>query len=179
VKQLNQEVEEIRYKLMSNINRKIKRQNKVVKTVKKQSHIQDICNAFLINRFKAFVTDTFMIMMPLMYISFYVLLGSREDFAQHMALGWSYIMLPHFVVTILFWYFKAQTPGLRAYELAIVDSYTGDKPTIVSLINRYIFTTLSMVFILPMFVPYFNKKRKTLQDILSGTCITNRPNDTI
>ena len=151
----------------------------IPKKEKKQSSPKNICNSTLINRFKAFVTDTFMLMMPLMYVSFYFILGSREAFAQNMLLGWVYIMIPHFIVTILFWHFKGQTPGLKAYELSVVDSDTGQRPTIVLLINRYMFTTISIALILPMVIPYFNKNKKTLQDILSHTCIKNTPNKTI
>ena len=139
----------------------------------------NISEASLLNRFKAFITDTFMLLMPLMYISFYFILGSREEFAQNMVLGWIYIMIPHFIITILFWFFKGQTPGLKAYELSIVDSDTGEKASLLLLINRYMFTTISLVLVLPLFIPYLNKKKKTLQDILSHTCVKNTPNDTV
>jgi uncharacterized RDD family membrane protein YckC len=135
--------------------------------------------ANLMDRFKAFVTDTFMILMPLMYVVFYFVMGSREEFAQDKISGWLDIMLPHFIITVSFWYFKAQTPGLKAYELKIADNETQEKPTLVSLINRYVFTTLSILTILPLFIPFFNKNKKTLQDIVSNTYIKNSPNEII
>jgi uncharacterized RDD family membrane protein YckC len=130
-------------------------------------------SASLMDRFKAFLTDTFLIMMPIMYLVFYIVMGSRQEFAQHMGMGWVYIMVPHFIATIGFWKFAkfGQTPGQKAYEVKIVDSSTGEKAGLVSLINRYIFTSLSMVMILPLIVPYINKERKTLQDIVSNTTV--------
>jgi len=133
-------------------------------------------NSSLMLRFKAFLTDTFMLTMPLMYIVTYLVMGSLQDFSSQKALGWTYIMLPHLLIVVSLWYFKRQTPGMKAYDLYIVDSVTGKKPTLVSVINRYIFTTLSIVFIFTMFIPFFNKSRRTLQDFISGTIIQEIPN---
>ena len=141
---------------------------KVVKTIKEKLVLR---NASLILRFKAFLTDTFMLTMPLMYIVTYVVLGSLEDFSSQKMLGWLYIMLPHLIIVLALWYFKRQTPGMKAYDLYIVDSNTGKKPSVASLINRYIFTTLSIVFFFTMFIPFLNKSRRTLQDFVSGTII--------
>ena len=134
----------------------------------------DIKSALLLDRFKAFTTDTFLIMMPIIYAVFYVVMGSREEFAQHMGMGWVYIMIPHFIITIGFWKFAdlGQTPGMKAYEVRLVDASSKDSEvSIISLINRYIFTTLSIALLLPLMVPYINKERKTLQDIVSNTMI--------
>jgi len=128
-------------------------------------------NSSLMLRFKAFLTDTFMLTMPLMYIVTYVVMGSLQDFSSQKAIGWFYIMLPHFAIVFSLWYFKRQTPGMKAYDLYIVDSVTGKQPSIISIINRYIFTTLSMVFFFTMFIPFLNKSRRTLQDFVSGTII--------
>ena len=163
---------------MANIDRKIKRNKKKQKDTQEiLIESSDCCDALLMDRFKAFLTDTFMVMMPLMYFVSYVVIGSLAQFATNKLLGWSYILVPHIIITIAFWYYKGQTPGLKAYELSLVDATTGDRPSIFSLVNRYLFTTFSLMFILPLFVPYLNKKRKTLQDIVSNTCIKNTPNE--
>ena len=158
------------------------KKGKIEQNPKKDKTVQDkpsFCDASLTNRMKAFITDSFMVMMPLMYLVSYVVIGSLEEFAQNKMLGWLYILIPHFIITVGFWYFKAQTPGLKAYELSIVDSSTGEKASLSALINRYIFTTLAMILILPLFVPYLNKQKKTIQDIITNTCIKNTPNETI
>jgi uncharacterized RDD family membrane protein YckC len=157
--------------------KKSKVEKKSIKETKIQEENTPLCNATLTNRAKAFITDSFMVMMPLMYLVSYLVIGSLEEFAQNKLLGWVYILIPHFIITVSFWYFKAQTPGLKAYELSVIDVYSGEKASLYSLINRYIFTTLGMILILPMLVPYFNKKKKTIQDILSGTCVKITPNE--
>jgi uncharacterized RDD family membrane protein YckC len=156
------------------------KKGKIDKKIKKDKTIlkePSFCDSTLINRMKAFITDTFMIMMPLMYLISYIIIGSLEEFSQNKMLGWLYILIPHFIITVSFWYFKAQTPGLKAYELSIIDSNTGEKASLMALINRYIFTTFAMVLILPLFVPYLTKNKKTIQDIVSNTCIKNTQNE--
>jgi uncharacterized RDD family membrane protein YckC len=150
-------------------------QNKSYKTTINNTATTSCCNVPLLVRFKAFITDTFMLTMPLIYIVFYFVMGSREEFALHKMMGWVYILMPHFILIFSLWYFKQQTPGLKAYELSLVDSNTGQKPSVVSLINRYIQTLISIFLILPLFYPYINKQKKTFQDILSGTCIKHTP----
>jgi len=134
-----------------------------------------MCSATLMDRFKAFITDSFMLTMPLMYIVFYFVMGSREEFALNRILGWIYIFVPHFILIFSLWFFKQQTPGLKAYDLSIVDAYTCEKPSAVSLINRYIQTFISIFLILPMILPFINKNKRTFQDLMSGTCIANNP----
>lgn len=158
------------------------KKGKIEQKQKKDKQVQEnpnCCDALLMDRFKAFTTDTFMIMMPLIYLVFYFVMGSREEFAQDKMIGWIYIIIPHFIIVVSFWYFKAQSPGLKAYELSLVNSVTGKKPSLSALINRYVFTTLSIALILPIFLPYISKEKKTLQDIVSNTCIKNTPNENI
>ena len=129
------------------------------------------CSATLMPRFKAFLTDTFMITMPLMYIVFYFVFGSREEFAMHKAMGWFYIFAPHFSVIVTLWLLKQQTPGLKAYDLKLVNAKTGEVPSLLALINRYLHTTIAVGLIIPLLMPFFNKQKRTLQDVMSGTCI--------
>jgi len=156
--------------------KKGKVEEKKIKTPKSNKEKLILKNSSLMLRFKSFLTDTFMLTMPLMYIVTYLVMGSLEDFSSQKALGWFYIMLPHFLLVTSLWLFKRQTPGMKAYDLYIVDSITGQKPSIISIINRYIFTTISIAFIFTMFIPFFNKSRRTLQDFISGTIIQEIPN---
>jgi uncharacterized RDD family membrane protein YckC len=147
--------------------------------VQKTEDTPSPCDAPLANRFKAFITDMFMLLMPIMYLVFYVVMGSREEFAQDKMHGWLYIIIPNLFLVVGFWFYKMQTPGMKAYEIEIVDSTTGKKPMLLWLINRYLFTFFVILLPILWFVPFLNKKRKTLQDYLSGTCIKTKPNDSV
>ena len=148
------------------------------KKAKKEEKANE-CNSLLMPRFKAFITDSFMLLMPLMYVVFYFVMGSREGFAEDKLSGWLYIMIPHMIIVISFWYFKGQTPGMKAYEVSIINTQSCTKPYFFRLFNRYVFMTLSIFLVLPLFVPYLNKRGLTLWDLLSGTCIKYKPDDLI
>jgi len=135
------------------------------------------CDAPLMPRIKAFITDMFMLLMPIMYLVFYVVMGSREEFASDKIHGWLYIIIPNMIAVIAFWYYKSQTPGMKAYEISIIDNKTGKKPMVVFLFIRYFATFIGILTPILWLVPYFNKKKKTFQDYLSGTCIKITPNE--
>lgn len=116
-------------------------------------------------RIKAFITDTFMILMPLMYFTFYVIMGSREEFASNMLKGWICIFVPHFFIIIAFWYFKGQTPGYKAYDIKLVDKNL-KKPSLLKLFTRYIIFTVLAMSIVGLLI---RKDKKYLHDIISGT----------
>ena len=122
----------------------------------------------IINRVKAFLTDSFMLFMPIIYVVFYVVMGSREEFRAHMLLGWVYIFVPHFIITTLFLYLKDQTPGYKAYNIEL-STFKSQKPTLVQIAIRYIIFTIT-IFIFPLlFIPFFTKNRLGLQDYISRT----------
>jgi len=122
----------------------------------------------VINRIKAFLTDSFMIFMPITYVIFYLVMGSREGFREHMLMGWVYIMIPHFLVTTAFLFFMGQTPGYKAYNIKLTDD-KGGKPSLFSLTARYIIFTISII-IPPFFlIMFFTKEKLGVHDILSGT----------
>ena len=128
------------------------------------------------SRLKAAITDSFMLVMPLMYGVFYAVFGGREGFSQHMLLGWIYILIPLIIIQILFMSRskEGQTPGMRAYNLALVDLKTGTKPETGVIIYRQMLTLFSLVTFgwLTMF---FRKDRRTLHELLSGTTLEQLP----
>ncbi|WP_456453218.1 RDD family protein [Hydrogenimonas sp.] len=126
-------------------------------------------------RLKAFLTDTFMITMPILYIVIYLVMGDREGFREHMGEGWLIILAAHFAVTMAFWALKAQTPGMKAYELFLVDAQTGEKPGLVKLVLRYAMMQVGILSFFGIFLPFFLKSRDGLHDLVSGTCIVHRP----
>ena len=122
----------------------------------------------ILYRIKAFLTDSFMISMPIMYLVFYIIMGSREEFGAHMLLGWTYILIPHFLITTGFLYFKNQTPGYKAYNLKLV-TFKMEKPTFFQIAIRYIIFTLTLTIFPLLFITFFTKNRYGLPDIISQT----------
>ena len=120
---------------------------------------------------KAFITDLFMLLMPIMYIVAYLVMGGLQGFSEHMVEGWIYILVPNFIVVFLFFWKSAQTPGCRAYTIKLVDSKTGEKAHPLAIALRYYFELISIITVFGLVMAFFRKDRKCLHDLLSGTVL--------
>ena len=151
------------------------KQNKVKEKKSVNSNIKSSKNdlASLELRLKAFLTDTFLITTPILYIVIYLIMGSGEEFAQNRTLGWGIIFSVHALIILIFWLKNGQTPGLRAYEIKLVDTNTRQRVSVVQVLIRYITTLFAVISIFLLFLPFFNKDKKTIQDIFSNTIIIN------
>lgn len=120
-------------------------------------------------RFKAFIVDSFMLLMPILYIVFYLIYGSREGFAAHMLQGWLLILIPYGSITILFLKRSGQTPGYKAYDLMLIDLKTKGTASLLQLCVRYILLLLTTLSILGLFAPLIRKDKLALYDLVSQT----------
>jgi uncharacterized RDD family membrane protein YckC len=120
-------------------------------------------------KIKAFLTDSFMLVMPIMYVVFYLIMGGREGFSEHKAMGWVYILLPLVIVQTLFMFKTGQTPGYRAYHLTLIDEATDNKPSLFIILFRNLAAILSLFTFFGWIMMFFRKDHKTLHDLLSGT----------
>lgn len=122
------------------------------------------------SKIKAFLTDAFMLVMPIMYVVFYMVMDGREGFAENKMLGWLYILYPLIFIQTIFFYFKGQTPGYRAYDMMLIDENTKEKPTLFIIIFRNLSAVLSL-FTFAWMLMFFRKDSKTLHDLLSATAV--------
>ena len=120
-------------------------------------------------KIKAFLTDSFMLVMPIMYVVFYLIMGGREGFAEHKAMGWVYILIPLVIAQTIFMFKTGQTPGYRAYNLTLIDDITGKKPSLFIILFRNLSAILSLFTFFGWIMMFFRKDKKTLHDLLSGT----------
>ncbi len=125
-------------------------------------------------KIKAFLTDAFMLLMPIMYVVFYLVMDGREDFAEHKILGWFYIFLPLVIVQTIFMYLTGQTPGYRAYNITLIDENTKKRPSLFVIIFRNLAAILSLFTFLGWALMFFRKDNKTLHDLLSATAVVNK-----
>ncbi len=122
------------------------------------------------SKIKAFLTDMFMIMMPLAYLVTYVIMNGKEDM-QSSLIARNSLWVVYGIIMILFWSLKGQTPGYKAYNLKVIDANTKEKPSILKSFLRYIFFVISSTVIVGELIAFFRKDKKTLHDILSGTYV--------
>ncbi|MGC9350804.1 MAG: RDD family protein, partial [Sulfurovum sp.] len=126
-------------------------------------------------KIKAFITDSFMLLMPIMYIVFYLVMGGREAFGENRILGWIYILVPLIIAQTLFLAKTAQTPGYRAYDLMLIDEGTGEKPSFFITLFRNLCALLSFFSFIGWVMMFFRKDAKTLHDLLSNTAVIRKP----
>ena len=139
-----------------------------ISSIKKTKREQKIIFAKKSDILKAFLTDSFMLLMPIMYIVFYAVFGSREEFAKHMLEGWIYILAPLTIIEIIFLYIAGQTPGMRAYNLELIFLPTQKKPPLTTIILRQILSKFTFLFF-GWIVLFLNKDNKNLHDFIVGT----------
>ncbi len=120
---------------------------------------------------KAFLTDAFMLVMPIMYVVFYLVMGGREGFAEHKMMGWVYILIPLILLQTIFLFKTGQTPGYRAYNLTLIEENSGEKPSLVIILFRNFSAVLSMFTFFGWIMMFFRKDSKTLHDLLSATAV--------
>jgi len=123
------------------------------------------------HKIKAFLTDAFMLVMPIMYIVFYLIMGGRDGFSEHKAMGWVYILVPLVIVQTIFMFKTGQTPGYRAYNLTLIDDSTGEKPSFFIILFRNLCAVLSLFTLFGWVMMFFRKDSKTLHDLLSRTAV--------
>lgn len=143
------------------------------KGVKKEVHTKSL-DAFVAiapfsKRLKAFVVDSFMLLMPILYVVFYLVFGSRQGFSEHMLLGWFLILLPYGCVSTLFLYRSLQTPGYKAYDLELRCFESEKKPTFMLLLARYAINVVTAITIIGLFVPLFRSDKLGISDIFTHT----------
>lgn len=121
-------------------------------------------------RFKAFLLDSFLITTPITYVVMYLILGGGEEFSQNRLLGWGLILgVSGFIITFL-WYVKKQTPGMKAYDLKIVND-KDERISYIQALIRFFTTFFAICSFFLMFTAFFNKDKKTFQDLISRTLI--------
>ncbi len=154
--------------------RDIKKGNiKPIKSKKKKSS-KEINIPFATNfeKTKSAITDSFMLLMPIMYIVFYLVMDGREGFGEHKLEGWIYILVPFIIVQSAFMFKgNGQTPGYKNYNLKVIDIHSFKRPSLFSIIFRNFAMILSIATIFGWFMMFFRKDKRGLHDLLSNTAV--------
>jgi len=147
----------------------------IEKKIKKSSSLKFATN---FQKTKSAITDSFMLLMPIMYIVFYLVMDGREGFAEHKLEGWIYILVPFIIVQSAFM-FKGdgQTPGYKNYNLKVVDINTHQKPPLFSIVFRNIAMILSIITIFGWAMMFIRKDKRGLHDLLSNTAVISVENE--
>ena len=81
-------------------------------------------------RIKAFITDAFLLAMPLFYIVIYLVfdgLKGENGVEAHRMETWLFILIPLGFIVSLFWMKTGQTPGMKAHNLMLIENSSQKK----------------------------------------------------
>jgi len=122
--------------------------------------------------FKAILTDSFMLLMPVWYIVFYAVFGGGEGISQHKLQGWLYIFTLLAILESIFLIKSelSQTPGMKAYNIKLIFLPTGKKPPKTTIILRQLLAKVSLVTF-GWITILFRKDGRNLHDLIAGTAL--------
>ena len=124
------------------------------------------------HRAKAFLTDTFMLFMPIFYFVIYIIMGGLEEASNQKLLSWGYALIPYIIILTIFMYRdNGRTPGTRSQSLRVIDFTTLGRPSLFAIIFRNVSFILTLLIPFAWFVPFFRKDSRTLHDFLSNTSL--------
>lgn len=121
-----------------------------------------------IERVKAFITDMFMINMPILYVTTYFILDGKDEF-QSSPLAQFLALVAYATIYALFLSKTGQTPGKKAYSIKVVQADTKELLTPVKAFVRFFLFSFSAFSIIGVLLPFYNKEKKALHDILLNT----------
>jgi len=147
--------------------RKLKKQSKQ-NTTQKSNESATPPYARMTDKIKAFITDMFMIYIPILYIITYVVMGGKEEFqASEIAplIGVTiYGIIYATLLTKL-----GQTPGKKAYTIKVVDDKTFKNISFVRAFFRFLVFLASATIVIGLIFPFYRKDKKFLHDIVCNT----------
>lgn len=132
----------------------------------KQLHI----DATYVDRVKAFITDMFMIYIPILYIITYLVLDGKDSF-QASGVGQLIGVSLYALIYSIFLSISGQTPGKKAYTIRVVDAKTYKKLSFIRALWRFIAFLISATIGIGLLFPFFRKDNKTLHDLMSNTVV--------
>ena len=125
-----------------------------------------------IERAKAFLIDIFLLYVPVLYVCYFVL-GSKEAFLGNQVVIFACSAF-FGVVQALFLSTKAQSPGLKAYDLYLIDIKKGRKLSFLRVILRYIVFLIGASLLFGLLMSFLRKDGLALHDLLSQSCIVRK-----
>lgn len=122
-----------------------------------------LSQTLLIQRFKAFITDIFMIYMPILYITTYVILGSKEALWASQSAIFSCVVVYGIITSAIFAH-NGQSCGYM-YAKIILKKDNGKEIGFATAFVRFVIFCVSFGLIVGLFVPLVRKDRRFLHDL--------------
>ncbi|WP_169975700.1 MULTISPECIES: RDD family protein [unclassified Campylobacter] len=125
------------------------------------------------SRIKAFITDVFFILIPILYITTYAVLDGKNEFQNNQLA----IFITNFlfgVIICLFQSIKAQTPGYKSQDIYLVNLKNGQKLGFFHALLRYICFVLAGFSLVGICLCFFRKDKLNLHDLLTNSAAVSK-----
>ncbi|MCK9454508.1 MAG: RDD family protein [Sulfurimonas sp.] len=122
------------------------------------------------SRVKAFITDLFMIYVPILYLITYVAMNGKDDFQSSQLAPLIGVSVYGVIYAFLLSKF-GQTPGKKAYEMRVVNDTDGNNISFLKAIMRFIAFLFTATTILGLLLPFYRKDKKALHDLVCKTIV--------
>ncbi|MDY0115958.1 MAG: RDD family protein [Sulfurimonadaceae bacterium] len=147
---------------------------------------QPIPYAGFLSRAKAFITDIFMIGLPVALVIMVIfgyqetksagaldIIVQDETALEHRPNPTASIVQIVLImgVHVILWRRGGQTPGKKFAQIKVVDNKTLENASYLQLIIRFLGYFISFISIIGFFIGFFRKDKRTLHDILSATAV--------
>ena len=149
--------------------RKLKKQAKT-KQEQKTTSEETVHYATIPDRIKAFITDMFMIYVPILYIITYAVMDGKDEFQSSDIAPFIGVLL-YGIIYILFLWKSGQTPGKKAYSIKVVDAKTHKKITLIQATLRFIGFLFSATILIGLIFPFYRKDKRSLHDLIANTVV--------
>jgi len=148
--------------------RKLKKQTKNKK--EQLLHDKSVSYTSIPNKIKAFITDMFMIYVPILYLMTYVVLNGKDDFQSSNWAPFVAVSLYGIISSILLSKF-GQTPGNKAYTMKVVDASTHKNISFLQGLLRFVSFLFGATILIGFFIPFYRKDKTSLHDIIAKTVV--------
>ena len=135
-----------------------------------ETQMDKFVNATYPDRIKSFITDTFLIYMPILYILAYAVLGGKEEF-QSSSLAQLTAISVYAVIYASFLTKTGQTPGKKAYQIKVVDAKTRENISFVRSLLRFVAFLFSATILFGILTPLVRKDKRALHDLIAKTMV--------
>jgi len=140
------------------------------KSKTKDLKLETIVYATITSRVKAFITDMFMIYMPILYFITYVVLSGKEDFQASTFAPFIGVSIYGFIYAILL-HKLGQTPGKKAYSIKVVHAKTHKNLTFFQALWRFVSFLFSATILLGFILPFYREDIRSLHDLLANSIV--------
>ncbi len=148
---------------------------KKIKNKKQPDDKPTVFYAKTTDRIKAFITDMFMIYVPILYIITYVFMGTKEAFLESDIAPFIAVSIYGLIYSLLLSKL-GQTPGKKAYEIKVVDAKSGKMLSFVKAFCRFVMFLFSSFTLLGLIVILYRKDKKSLHDLVCGSVVLSSEN---